>query len=184
MGCSGISWTICEQSAPRSRHQHLITQFYRPKALSDAQPTVSKHWGKLENKQIQTCWPGICVSIAGNFLTLKCRFHFGLCQPRIDCDEGFFIIRWHICTSNMTGLHTRHQSPRVHQLKLTLSLFSTPHKHTCLTALCPGLPGLAGTRKVKPIRILLKQDEERWWRVWVTVASAGPYASLHLAPDR
>jgi len=47
--------------------------------------------------------------------------------------------------------------------------------HTRLTALFPGLPGWAGTRKVKPIRILLKQE---------AVASAGPYASLHLASDR
>ena len=30
--------------------------------------------------------------------------------------------------------------------------------HTHLTALCPGLPGWAGTRKVKPIWILLKQE--------------------------
>ena len=30
--------------------------------------------------------------------------------------------------------------------------------HTCLTALCLGLPGGAGTRKVKPIWILLKQE--------------------------
>jgi len=49
------------------------------------------------------------------------------------------------------------------------------HTHTRLTALCPGLPGWAGTRKVKQILILPKQE---------TVASAGPYASLHLAPDR
>ena len=32
------------------------------------------------------------------------------------------------------------------------------HTHTCLTALFPGLPGRAGTRKVKPIWILLKQE--------------------------
>ena len=32
------------------------------------------------------------------------------------------------------------------------------HTHTRLTALCPGLPGWAGTRKVQPIWILLKQD--------------------------
>jgi len=30
--------------------------------------------------------------------------------------------------------------------------------HTRLTALCPGLPGWAGTRKAKPIWILLKQE--------------------------
>ena len=32
------------------------------------------------------------------------------------------------------------------------------HTHTHLTALCPGLPGWAGTRKVKPIWILLTQE--------------------------
>ena len=31
------------------------------------------------------------------------------------------------------------------------------------TALCPGLPGWAGTRKVKPKWILLKQDCKRQW---------------------
>jgi len=41
------------------------------------------------------------------------------------------------------------------------SLFATrlvTHAHTCLTALFPGLPRWAGTRKVKPVRILLKQE--------------------------
>ena len=44
---SGISWTICKQSAPRSRQittptpHHSI--FYRPDALPDTQPTVSRH---------------------------------------------------------------------------------------------------------------------------------------------
>ena len=32
------------------------------------------------------------------------------------------------------------------------------HTHTRLTALCPGLPGWAGTRNVKPFWILLKQE--------------------------
>ena len=32
------------------------------------------------------------------------------------------------------------------------------HIYTCLMALCPGLPGWAGTRKVKPIWIFLKQE--------------------------
>jgi len=41
--------------------------------------------------------------------------------------------------------------------------------------LCPGLPGWASTRKVKPIRIYWNK------RYWVAAASAGPYANLHLA---
>ena len=47
-------------------------------------------------------------------------------------------------------------------------------------ALCPGLPGCAGTRKVKPIWILLKQETVSG----SGISWAGPYASLHLAPDR
>ena len=40
-----------------------------------------------------------------------------------------------------------------------LELFSiVTHTHTRLTALCPGLPGWADNRKVKPIWILLKQE--------------------------
>jgi len=44
---SGISWTICKQSAPHSRQITTPTPrhstFYRPNVLPDAQPTVSKH---------------------------------------------------------------------------------------------------------------------------------------------
>jgi len=36
--------------------------------------------------------------------------------------------------------------------------FKDTHTHTRLTALFPGLPGWAGTRKVKPMWILLKQE--------------------------
>ena len=36
--------------------------------------------------------------------------------------------------------------------------FHSRQLHTRLTALCPGLPGWAGTRKVKPIWILLKHE--------------------------
>ena len=36
------------------------------------------------------------------------------------------------------------------------------HTHTRLTALCPGLPGWAGTRDVQPIWILLKQRDSEW----------------------
>ena len=46
---SGISWTICKQSAPRSRQITTPTpyhsDFYRPDALPGAQPTESKHYG-------------------------------------------------------------------------------------------------------------------------------------------
>ena len=53
------------------------------------------------------------------------------------------------------------------------------YTHTHLMAFFPGRPRWAGTRKVEPIWILPKQETQ-----WLAVASAGPYASLHLAPDR
>jgi len=43
-------------------------------------------------------------------------------------------------------------------VKCTFIHSTHTHTHTRLTALCPGLPGWAGTRKVKPIWILLKQE--------------------------
>ena len=54
------------------------------------------------------------------------------------------------------------------------------HTHTRLTALCPGLPGWAGTRKVKPIWILLEQEIESGSGSGISWSCA----SLHLAPDR
>jgi len=48
---SGISWTICKQSAPRCRQLTTSTphlsMFYRLLALPDAQPTVSEHWRQI-----------------------------------------------------------------------------------------------------------------------------------------
>jgi len=40
----------------------------------------------------------------------------------------------------------------------------THRPYTRLTALCPGLPGWAGTRKVKRIGILLKQETVMEWQ--------------------
>jgi len=50
--------------------------------------------------------------------------------------------------------------------------------YTRLMALCPGLPGWASTRKVKPVCFYWSK------RQWVAVASAGPYKNLHLTPGR
>jgi len=63
-------------------------------------------------------------------------------------------------------------------LAASVPVHTHTHTHTRLTALCPGLHGWAGTRKVN-------QSGFYWSkRQWVAVASAEPYASLHLAPDR
>ena len=66
--------------------------------------------------------------------------------------------------------------PHLHPSGVCVCVY--PHTHTRLTALCQGLPGWDGTRKVKPIWIYWSKKQ------WVAVASAGPYANLHIAPDK
>jgi len=58
------------------------------------------------------------------------------------------------------------------------------HTHTFLTALCPGLPRSAGTRKVKPIWILLKQETVSGNGIrWAICKSAPRYRQITtLAP--
>ena len=67
------------------------------------------------------------------------------------------------------------------------------HTHVRLTALCPGLPGWAGTRKVKPIWILLKQETVSGSGIsWARCKSASrcrwrttptPHCSVFYRPD-
>jgi len=48
------------------------------------------------------------------------------------------------------------------------------HIHTCLTALFPGLPGWACTRKVKPIWILVKQETVSGRGISWTICKSAP----------
>ena len=55
--------------------------------------------------------------------------------------------------------------------------------HTRLTALCPGLPGWASTRKVKPIWILLKQETVSGSPISWTICMSAPH-SRQIANDQ
>ena len=67
------------------------------------------------------------------------------------------------------------------------------HTHTRLTAFCPGLPGWAGTRKVKPIWILLKQETVSGsgmsWAIYKSahcsrqITTPAPHHSVFYRPD-
>ena len=81
-----------------------------------------------------------------------------------------------------------------HLYNVTLATMHThTHTHTRLTALCPGLPGWAGTRKVKPIWSLLKQETVSGSGIsWVICKSAprsrqittpAPHHSVFYRPD-
>ena len=85
-----------------------------------------------------------------------------------------YFISPYIVTSRVYGHNTiaillvQHEHEIMRQLKRRrfIALFkwtesvthAHTHTHTRLTALCPGLPRWAGTRKVKPIWILLQQE--------------------------
>ena len=61
------------------------------------------------------------------------------------------------CASGWGGSRGRFRSSQwMFSDDVTMHLYQ--HTHTHLAALFPGLPGWAGTRKVKPIWILLKQE--------------------------
>jgi len=66
-----------------------------------------------------------------------------------------------VCTTCPESLHSSEQATwwsQVWHTQLQHTPLHTPHTHTRLTALCPGLHRWAGTRKVKLIWILLKQE--------------------------
>jgi len=54
--------------------------------------------------------------------------------------------------------------------------YQLSHTHTRLTALFPALPGWAGTRKVKPIRILLKQETVSGSGISWAVCKSAPHS--------
>ena len=72
---------------------------------------------------------------------------------------------------------------RAHALKQKSKLInSLQHTHTRLTALCPGLPGWAGTRKAKPIWILLKQETVSGSGISWAICKSAPRSRLITTP--
>ena len=66
---------------------------------------------------------------------------------------------WNMESISFVPMHHRFKSiTQEHNCEQNDPKRCQPHTHTRLTTLCPGLPGWAGTRKVKPIWLLLKQE--------------------------
>ena len=55
-------------------------------------------------------------------------------------------------------------------------------QHTCLTVLCPGLPGWAGTRKVKPIWISPKQETVSGSGIIWAICKSAPRSRQTMTP--
>ena len=61
----------------------------------------------------------------------------------------------------ITFASSSHTSTFVYNIQFiydSWDLYTHTHTHARLTAPCPGVPGWAGTRKVKPVWILLEQE--------------------------
>jgi len=85
------------------------------------------------------------------------------CPKKLKSEEIFnsiFIIHWIILEASifqqLTALTCMQWDNSAHSNEGNIQNTHT-HTHTRLTAIFPGLPGWAGTRKVKPMWILLKQ---------------------------
>jgi len=63
-----------------------------------------------------------------------------------------------VCSQTVQSVVILSINANIDKLFVTELTKTHTHTHTHLTALCPELPGSAGTRKVKPIWILLKQE--------------------------
>ena len=85
------------------------------------------------------------------------------------------------------------KQPPVNKREPLPNKLQTEHTHPRLTALFPGLPGWAGTRKVTPIWILLKQETVSGsgisWAICKSAPSSrqittpAPHHSIFLQPD-
>ena len=63
-----------------------------------------------------------------------------------------------------------------------IQVYLVTHTHTRLTALFPGLPRWAGTRKVKPIWILLKQETVSGSCISWAVCMSAPHSRQTTTP--
>ena len=90
---------------------------------------------------------------------------------------------WHSCLQlgNTICTQLTRESPRLEPLSQA-TRSARNKKHTRLTALCPGLPGWAGTRKVKPIWILLKQETISGSGISWTICKSAPQSRQITTP--
>jgi len=153
----GSSWCRCHPKTLSSLASFKSRRFY---LSGTGLPTVV-----LENRPLNECsnsssccysdiHPAFCVLARHAISSLQ--FSLGLLQL-----EAIIYFQW-VCKTPMSARlpyqSKNHSRAPVHQkVRSTDHINWMLHTHTRLEALCPGLPGSARTRKIKPIWILLKQ---------------------------
>ena len=127
-----------------------------------------------------------CIGLMSVSLSRACIVSDSHCRG---IDQASICLSWCLMTDTfvcISGFGLSFSVPRYLVISL---MYSIPH----LMALCPGLPGWAGTRKVKPIWILLKQETVSGSGIgWDTCKSAprsrqittpAPHHSVFYRPD-
>ena len=87
----------------------------------------------------------------------------------------------HVCEELAQGWLLR-QAYNISCYAIQIICQSITHTHTRLTALCPGLLRWAGTRKVKPIWILLEQETVSGSRISWAICKSAPHSRQITTP--
>ena len=99
-----------------------------------------------------------------------------VCAEKVSVANSDSIVYVQVTFDATTTQMTQHTMCYTHEAfpATNTNKYLQEHTHTRLTALCLGLPGWAGTRKVKPIWILLKQETVRGSGISWTICKSAP----------
>ena len=155
--------------------------------LSCCKPTTDKlrdladilqipHCNITGTKYIRHCWK--ChISLIWKQYRTNCysngsiRLNHSSPKDRSNVNLSILLHVLHCCTGCCNKCEKMHLITSIKTNKSVQALINEPQcriaatgatNNTRLTALCPGLPGWAGTRKVKSIWILLKRRDGEW----------------------
>ena len=159
---SGISWTICKQSAHRSRYITTSTPhhsiFTGRMLFPMPNKQCPKHWRQTEG----TTWKTVFKLVVSNPTILwalqpsYCLSKTNPCNQSTTENSAVEMMRKN--NGKVGKPRTEWKSSKIAQLNNAGVESRGVNTHAHLTALCPGLPRWTCTRKVKPIWILLKQE--------------------------
>ena len=173
MSGSGITWAICK-SAPRSRQitmpapHHSVFQWVVKTLRNPAKSGAVTNHSLIRQETPWTDWT--------RSSSLGCFIPLSLAWKSL----------WHYYDSSLTAPQfpgcllippTFHSIPGITQFKFQLTIKAT-HTHT--HQFNGPLSGTTHVSRYQKGKTNLDFTEARQW---VAVASAGPYASLHLTPD-
>ena len=151
--------TICTSLQTDNHTNTSLLNLYEPDASPDAQHTVSKHWTNY-------------------FLVLQ----YFICYMQNNTSltyRDFLRVDGSVLPSTKELLNSK---GRRQTDFIPANQANQTHTHTRVTALFPGLCRSAGTRKVKPIWILLKQETVSCSGISWVICKSAPHSRQRTRP--